>query len=138
MAVRCHVACSGLASCLLVACRRGGTHAHAMALLRSLRAGSGLLQQARPSAGHLLRHFSDKTPAEEELEAKLLQQLPAVAAEVKDMSGGCGTMYKISVKSDAFKGIGVVKQHQLVTKLLKEDIAQWHGFTLDTAVPSKE
>ena len=110
-----------------------------MALLRSLRANSALLQRlSTTSTVPLARHFSDKTAAETELEAKLLQELPAVQAEVKDMSGGCGTMYQINVVSDSFKGIGVVKQHQAVTKLLKEEIAQWHGFTLNTSTPESK
>ncbi len=28
------------------------------------------------------------------------------------------------------RDLSVVKQHQLIARLLKEEIAQWHGFTL--------
>jgi stress-induced morphogen len=31
--------------------------------------------------------------------------------------------------------MSIVKQHQLVTKLLKEQIAEWHGFQLVTKAP---
>jgi stress-induced morphogen len=36
------------------------------------------------------------------------------------------------VVSDEFTGKSIVKQHQLVTKLLKDEIASWHGFRLVT------
>jgi stress-induced morphogen len=110
-------------------------------LLGSLRARSVLLQRLNTATTVPLgRCFSNKTAAEMELETKLIQDLPAAQAEVKDVSGGCGTMYHINVVSDVFQGLGIVKQHQLVTKLLKEEIAQWHGFKLNTSAPdlSKE
>jgi stress-induced morphogen len=44
----------------------------------------------------------------------------------------CVTLRSIEVVSSAFAGKSIVKQHQLVTQLLKDEIAQWHGFTLVT------
>lgn len=32
----------------------------------------------------------------------------------------------------ARRGLSVMKQHQLVTKALEEEIATWHGFVLET------
>eukprot|EP00192_Tetraselmis_astigmatica_P016915 CAMPEP_0117666036 /NCGR_PEP_ID=MMETSP0804-20121206/10145_1 /TAXON_ID=1074897 /ORGANISM="Tetraselmis astigmatica, Strain CCMP880" /LENGTH=100 /DNA_ID=CAMNT_0005473521 /DNA_START=126 /DNA_END=425 /DNA_ORIENTATION=- len=100
-----------------------------MSLLRHLRSRvSLLLQTPQPPPVLALRHFADSGPtaAEKELEEKLLSSLASAKVEVRDMSGGCGTMYKIDVESESFKGMGTVKQHQLVTKILKEDIPQWH------------
>ena len=37
-------------------------------------------------------------------------------------SGGCGTFYAISITSQAFKGLSIVKQHKLVTEELKKEI----------------
>lgn len=37
--------------------------------------------------------------------------------------------------SMAGRGQSIVKQHQLVTKALEEEIAKWHGFVLDTKSP---
>lgn len=86
----------------------------------------------------VLRQFSaGATPAETEIEQKILKDLPAKEAEVKDTSGGCGTMYNINVVSDAFKGLSIVKQHQLVAKVLKDDIPRWHGFVLNTSAPKE-
>lgn len=34
------------------------------------------------------------------------------------------------------QGKSIVKQHQLVTKALEDEIAKWHGFVLDTKATS--
>lgn len=33
------------------------------------------------------------------------------------------------------RGKGIVKQHQMVNKLLGEEVAKWHGFSLTTKAP---
>ncbi len=81
-----------------------------------------------------VRFLSTETPAEA-MEAKLRDQLDAVAVTVEDVSGGCGAMYKAYVESPRFVGLGVVKQHKLVQGVLKAEIAEMHGFTLKTAKP---
>ena len=80
------------------------------------------------------RSLATETPAEA-MEAKLRDQLDAVAVTVEDVSGGCGAMYKAYVESPRFVGLGVVKQHKLVQGVLKDEIAEMHGFTLKTAKP---
>eukprot|EP00200_Dunaliella_tertiolecta_P007980 CAMPEP_0202378256 /NCGR_PEP_ID=MMETSP1127-20130417/17472_1 /ASSEMBLY_ACC=CAM_ASM_000462 /TAXON_ID=3047 /ORGANISM="Dunaliella tertiolecta, Strain CCMP1320" /LENGTH=122 /DNA_ID=CAMNT_0048976519 /DNA_START=83 /DNA_END=451 /DNA_ORIENTATION=+ len=52
--------------------------------------------------------------------------------EVEDVSGGCGAMYRIEVEASDFKGLPIVKQHQAVAAILKDDIAKWHGMQLTT------
>jgi stress-induced morphogen len=39
--------------------------------------------------------------------------------QIADISGGCGTFFAITIASEAFKGIPMVKQHQLVTQTIK-------------------
>lgn len=51
---------------------------------------------------------------------------------VKDVSGGCGSMFAIEVESSRFKGIPMIKQHRIVNEVLKEEIAKWHGLQLKT------
>ncbi|KAI0069134.1 bola-like protein [Artomyces pyxidatus] len=51
---------------------------------------------------------------------------------VQDVSGGCGTFYAITIASEAFKGIPIVKQHRLVNEVLKKDIEGIHGLQLKT------
>lgn len=41
--------------------------------------------------------------------------------------GGCGSFYAITITSEAFKGLPIVKQHKLVTETLKQEIAGIHG-----------
>ncbi|ODQ82517.1 hypothetical protein BABINDRAFT_31158 [Babjeviella inositovora NRRL Y-12698] len=52
--------------------------------------------------------------------------------QVKDVSGGCGSMFAILVEANAFKGLPMVKQHRLVNEVLKDEIKQWHGLQLRT------
>ena len=46
--------------------------------------------------------------------------------------GGCGTFFAISVESDKFKGLSKIKQHQLVNKVLEEEVKTWHGMQVRT------
>jgi stress-induced morphogen len=55
-----------------------------------------------------------------------------IVSQVQDVSGGCGSMYAVSVTSDRFKGLPMIKQHRLVNEILKERIAGWHGLQLKT------
>ena len=91
-----------------------------------------LRRAARPPPR--VRALSTETPSEA-MEAKLRDQLDAVAVTVEDVSGGCGAMYKAYVESPKFAGLNTVKQHKLVQGVLKAEIADMHGFTLKTAKP---
>ncbi|CDK26545.1 unnamed protein product [Kuraishia capsulata CBS 1993] len=62
----------------------------------------------------------------------LYEQFHPKVLQVKDVSGGCGSMFAIQVESEAFKGIPMIKQHRLVNQVLKDEIAQWHGLQLRT------
>jgi len=59
--------------------------------------------------------------------------------EVKDISGGCGSMYGIEIESEQFKGLGILKQQRLVNGVLKEkmDREGWHGVQIRTKVPGQ-
>lgn len=59
----------------------------------------------------------------------------ASTIKVEDISGGCGAMYEIYVESNDFKGLSIVKQHQAVCDVLKEQIKQFHGVRIHTKVP---
>jgi len=49
--------------------------------------------------------------------------------------GGCGTFYAITIASNAFKGIPVVKQHRLVNETLKKEIEGIHGLQVPHPLP---
>ncbi|KAN0037616.1 hypothetical protein ACTFIV_002969 [Dictyostelium citrinum] len=51
---------------------------------------------------------------------------------VIDMSGGCGSMYKIEIISSEFKGKSMLSQHRKVNEILKDVIPSLHGLTLVT------
>ncbi|KAF2736232.1 bola-like protein [Polyplosphaeria fusca] len=72
------------------------------------------------------------TPGERAVFDKLLNSLSPVSLSVRDISGGCGSMYGIEIESSVFKGMSVVKQHRLVNEVLREEIGGWHGVQLRT------
>ncbi|RDD47601.1 BolA-like protein 3 [Trichoplax sp. H2] len=55
--------------------------------------------------------------------------------EVRDISGGCGSMYEILIQSDNFKGKSIIQQHRMVKEALAEEIKNMHGLTIRTSVP---
>ncbi|KAF2434378.1 bola-like protein, partial [Tothia fuscella] len=63
---------------------------------------------------------------------RLSDALEPTALEVQDISGGCGSMYAVSITTERFQGLPVIKQHRLVNEVLGEDIKSWHGIQLRT------
>ena len=57
------------------------------------------------------------------------------ACEVRDISGGCGSMYEVYVSSESFRGKRTIQQHRIVTQVLKEQIKDMHGLRINTDVP---
>ncbi|KAG2732419.1 hypothetical protein G9P44_004836 [Scheffersomyces stipitis] len=83
-----------------------------------------------------VRFYSSVEPPMDEYEKKiygiLKSEFEPKSLSVKDVSGGCGSMFAIVVESERFKGIPMIKQHRLVNETLKDEIAQWHGLQLKT------
>lgn len=52
----------------------------------------------------------------------LQQELNPVNLKIKDVSGGCGSMFSIFIESEKFKGLTMIKQHRLVNEILKDEI----------------
>lgn len=44
-------------------------------------------------------------------------------------------MYALSITSEAFRGLSVVKQHRLVNECLKGRVEKWHGLQVRCSVP---
>mmetsp|Transcript_9714 Transcript_9714/g.13632 ORF Transcript_9714/g.13632 Transcript_9714/m.13632 type:complete len:108 (+) Transcript_9714:22-345(+) len=74
------------------------------------------------------------TASEVKIENILKTELKANEVKVDDISGGCGSMYSITVASPIFKDLTLVNQHKLVKRTLKDEIANMHGLTLVTKV----
>jgi stress-induced morphogen len=86
----------------------------------------------------IIRRLSTQRPsmtAGERLLFEKLQVLTPKTLEVNDISGGCGSMYQVSIESLKFKGIPMVKQHRMVSEILKEEIKTMHGIQIKTSVP---
>mmetsp|Transcript_26623 Transcript_26623/g.86185 ORF Transcript_26623/g.86185 Transcript_26623/m.86185 type:complete len:112 (-) Transcript_26623:70-405(-) len=96
----------------------------------------GLLRLAAPRWRRVRWLSSEVTEASQAMRAKVAAALEATSAEVNDVSGGCGSFYKIDVESPKFRGLTIVKQHRLVTDALKDEIAQAHGVTITTKAPT--
>jgi len=77
-------------------------------------------------------------PNEQAIVEQLRVKFPkATDIAVMDVSGGCGAMFEVYVEAPDFKGMRVVKQHQLVNEALKSQIKEMHGLRISTAA-SKE
>lgn len=74
--------------------------------------------------------------SEATLMEKLKQRFPkAVSINVEDTSGGCGAMFNVSIETEEFKGLSIMKQHRLVYDLLGEQLKAIHGLHLQTKAP---
>lgn len=89
-----------------------------------------------PALNLTKRYYSDAMDDYESKIYKILEtEFSPQNLEVRDVSGGCGSMFAILVESEKFKGIPMIKQHRLVNDVLKDEIAKWHGLQLRTKAP---
>lgn len=94
-------------------------------------------RQISPPSFRLLSDDSSANPgaAESHLIATIRASFPnASDIAVVDISGGCGSMYEVYVEAPEFKGVRMVKQHQMVTNALKKEIKDMHGLRISTGV----
>jgi stress-induced morphogen len=74
---------------------------------------------------------------EQQLFTLLNKELDPEVLNVKDVSGGCGSMFAINIVSDKFNGLSLIKQQRLVNEVLKDEITKWHGLQLRTKALEK-
>ncbi|KAK7470957.1 hypothetical protein VKT23_002372 [Stygiomarasmius scandens] len=72
------------------------------------------------------------TEGERNIYEKLTEKFTPSHLKVQDVSGGCGTFYAITISSQVFNGLPIVKQHKLVTQTLKQEIEGIHGLQIKT------
>lgn len=65
------------------------------------------------------------------MEQKLKTELNATVAEVTDVSGGCGSFYKVKVVSKVFEGKNAVQRSRLVHSTLQKEFHDVHGFNIE-------
>lgn len=80
--------------------------------------------------------YTEKVILEKNIEDTLRKKFGAQSViKVKDLSGGCGAIYEVYVESRMFDGLPMVKQHQVVTSTLSNEIKHLHGIRVITHVP---
>ena len=72
-----------------------------------------------------------------EVEEAIKKVLPDAQITIEDLNGG-GDHLQVNVISDAFKGLSLIKQHQLIYGALAKEMANEsiHALALNTSVPT--
>ncbi|KAG6115348.1 hypothetical protein E4U13_002826 [Claviceps humidiphila] len=90
--------------------------------------------QQRPQHAQASPEQPSMSPAEESIAERLRKELQPTEVLVRDVSGGCGSMYAIEIASPAFKGLSMLKQQRMVNAALGDLMRGWHGVQLNTRV----
>ncbi|CAK7199658.1 hypothetical protein SEUCBS139899_002341 [Sporothrix eucalyptigena] len=113
------------------------TTARAVPVLHTLRAYSAAVAQA--SSSSTTPPPIPKPDFLDEAESHIWDLLVAAfephELSVRDISGGCGSMYGIEISSERFRGANMLKQQRMVNAALGDLIKGWHGVQLKTRVP---
>jgi stress-induced morphogen len=82
----------------------------------------------------MIRRSLQRLLGAKDIEVKLRSSevLKPSVVEVKDISEGCGSFFRVHVTSAAFAGKPLVQQHRLVNECLREEIKLIHGLTVST------
>ncbi|EFX02831.1 bola-like protein [Grosmannia clavigera kw1407] len=111
--------------------------------LQSLTSGHRRFSAAASSAAESATASSSAVPPKpdflDEAESKvwdlLCEAFTPVELSVRDISGGCGSMYGIEISSERFRGANMLKQQRMVNAVLGDLMKDWHGVQLKTRVP---
>ena len=101
----------------------------------SIRKYSALAAQPQSQPQAPLEPPADLDDKERAVFEQLVAGLQPAELIVRDVSGGCGSMYAIEVASERFRGMGMLAQQKMVNKLLEKEIGGWHGVQLKTRAP---
>ena len=68
--------------------------------------------------------------------AAIIREIPDAQVSVEDLSG-TGDHLQVNVVSSAFKGLSLIKQHQMVYRSLANEMATEaiHALALNTSIP---
>ena len=74
---------------------------------------------------------------QEEVVSAIIQAIPDARVTVEDLNGG-GDHFQVNVVSSAFKGVSLVKQHQMIYEALSNEMANEsiHALALNTSTPN--
>ncbi len=74
--------------------------------------------------------------AQSELQARIEAAFPGAEVHIDDLAGD-GDHYKARIVSEAFRGLTLVRQHQLVNKALADLLSgPLHALALETRAPA--
>ena len=115
-------------------------------LLQSSSAPSSLVGQMRfmstPSPvstptppSTIAKRPSDLTEGEGAVWELLESKFAPTELTVRDISGGCGSMYEVDIASEQFRGHMPLRQNRMVNAALGDMIKEWHGVRVRTRVP---
>tara|TARA_Y100001968_G_C19251827_1_gene664825 strand:+ start:277 stop:510 length:234 start_codon:yes stop_codon:yes gene_type:complete len=73
----------------------------------------------------------------QEVSIAIKEALPDAEVSVEDLNGG-GDHLQVNVVSNAFEGLSLVKQHQIIYEALKDHLASEaiHALALNTSIPN--
>ena len=73
----------------------------------------------------------------EEVGAAIRRAIPDAHVTVEDLNGG-GDHLQVNVVSPSFSGLSLIRQHQLVYRALKDELASEaiHALALNTSTPN--
>ncbi|KAI3420319.1 hypothetical protein GPALN_003629 [Globodera pallida] len=81
-------------------------------------------------------HMADEGPLTAERVTKILRakfsETDGSQVHVEDISGGCGAMFHVRVESPQFSGVTRVNQHKMINEVLRSEIKDMHGITIET------
>lgn len=97
----------------------------------------GSVQMFQPARAYSVEPTPGLDDYELELFGILNKSLNPEVLDVRDVSGGCGSMFAINIVSEKFNGLSLIKQQRLVNEILKDEIAKWHGLQLRTKALEK-
>ncbi|KAK0711846.1 bola protein [Lasiosphaeris hirsuta] len=95
-------------------------------------------QEASPAATpatSTLEKPDSLSDGEAQIWDRLVGELEPVELVVRDISGGCGSMYMIDITSERFRGLNMLKQQRTVNAVLGDMVKEWHGVRVNTRVP---
>jgi len=100
-------------------------------MLRSVSASRTLRTSLGRSETLLTRRFGT-SPKEKAMEERLKKAFESVTVcDVTDVSGGCGSFFKVKIVSPKFEGMSLVQRNRLVYSALQEEIGEMHGLNVE-------
>ncbi|KAL1843539.1 hypothetical protein VTJ49DRAFT_1132 [Mycothermus thermophilus] len=92
-------------------------------------------QEPAPTPSGGLEKPTYLTEGESQVWDILVTEFSPTELVVRDISGGCGSMYGIDITSEKFRGLSILKQQRLVNAALGDLMKEWHGVQLKTKAP---